>query len=507
MPLRGLRIDLDSAVPVYRQIADGVRAAARDGRLAAGRRLPPTRDLARQLGVNRQTVIAAYEHLASGGWVESHTGRGTFLVAPAPEEAVSDSPAVDREWPTTFSRAVEGPKVGGLLSFYRTANTAGGISFAGSYPARELLPVEEFHRAMAETLREDGPHSLVYGPTAGHQPLREWIAARMREEGSPVDPEDVLVTHGAQQAIDLVFHTFLERGDAIVIEEPTYTGALSVLASIGARVVGVQVDEQGMRPESLAVALERHHPRLLYVQPSFHNPTTAVMGEDRRRELLALAARHRCVVLEDDWAAGLRFSGASPPTLHALQGGERTIYLSTFSKKLMPGLRIGWAVAPPPVMQRLVALKQIRDCGTSPVLQAALHRFLRDGGLDRHLARALPVYRERRDRMIAALARHMPPQVAWTRPAGGLFLWVTLPRELDPAELLAAARARGVFYGQGEMFHANTDGRHTLRLTYAAASPDEIDDGVAILADLIEERRSAGPVPPSRRSTEAVPIL
>lgn len=507
MLISGLQIDHDRAIPVYRQIADGVRAAALDGRLGAGHRLPPTRDLARQLGVNRQTVVAAYDHLASQGWVRSQTGKGTFLVVPAGERT-DRAPATAESWMPTFSRAVEAPQVSGLLSFYQTANSSNGISFAGSYPARELMPIEAFGRALAATQREEGPAVLVYGPTAGQQRLREHIASRMQDAGSSVEPGNVLITNGAQQGIDLVFHAFLERGDAIVIEEPTYTGALSVLASIGARVVGVQVDDQGMRPDSLALALERNRPRLMYVQPGFHNPTSAVMGEARRRELLSLAARSRCVILEDDWASGLRFDGEDPRTLHALDGGEHVIYLNTFSKKLLPGLRIGWVAAPYPVMQRLVALKQIRDCGTSLLLQAALDRFLRGGGLEEHLERVLPIYRERRDCMLAALERHLPLGSTWTRADGGLFVWVTLQRELDAQQLFGAAQQAGVTFSSGEMFHStNGDGRHALRLTYSAVSPSEIEKGVAILGELIRKHWPAGSDSIVRRSTEAVPIL
>jgi len=511
MPVPGLQIDHESAVPVYRQIADGVRAAAQDGRLEPGRRLPPTRDLARQLGVNRQTVVAAYEHLAAEGWVHSHTGKGTFLVDPATQatsdRVVGHGPAADDGWLTSFARAVEGPNVGDLLSVYQAANVAEGISFAGSYPARELMPVEPFARAMAATLRHTGAEALSYGPTAGHPPLRDLLAAAMHRGGSHVDPENLLITNGAQQAIELVFHTFLERGDAVIIEEPTYAGVLSVVASIGARAVAVPVDEQGMRPDLLAIALERHRPRLMYVQPTFHNPTTAVIGEERRRRILALAAQNRCIVVEDDWAAGLRLDGGELPTLHALDGGHHVIYLSTFSKKLLPGLRVGWIAAPPSVTERLMRLKQIRDCGTSPLLQAALHAFLQDGGLEQHLQQVLPANRERRDCMLRALETHFPQEVAWTRPEGGLFVWVTLPRGLDGRELFHAARERGVHYSSGELFHSNPDRSHTLRLTYSTAGAAAIESGVETLGTLIRERWPANEASRERKPAETMPIL
>jgi GntR family transcriptional regulator/MocR family aminotransferase len=502
MPIPGLTIEPESAVPVYRQIADGVLAAAREGRLKPGHRLPATRDLARELGVNRQTVVTAYEQLQGEGWVESHTGKGTFLVEPAPAGGEQD----EGEALNSFSRAVEGPNVAGLLSVYQAATASDGISFAGSYPSRELMPVEAFGEAVTLTLREQGHEALTYGPTAGHPPLRELLAAKMRERGSRVEPENLLVTNGAQQAIELIFHTFLERGDAVLIEEPTYTGALSVLGSIGARVVAVPVDDQGMRPDLLAIALERHRPRLLYVQPSFHNPTTAVMGEERRRRLLELAARSRTIVVEDDWAWELRFEGKVPRTLHALDEGAQVIYLSTFSKMLMPGLRVGWIASPPAVTERLMRLKQIRDCGTSPLLQASLHAFLSEGALEQHLARVLPAYRERRDCMLAALERHFPAEASWSRPEGGLFVWVRLPRGIDGQELVLEAQRRGVRYSNGDLFHSNADGSHTLRLTYSAASPAEIESGVKTLGELVRARRPAGREAP-RRPTETLPIL
>jgi DNA-binding transcriptional MocR family regulator len=509
MLIPGLTIDGTTDVPVYRQIAEGIRTATGDGRLRPGQRLPATRDLARQLGVNRNTVVSAYDELAAEGWVESHTGRGTFVAAraAAPERGALASEAAEDGWRMSFARAVEGPAVERLHALYQLAIAAEGISFAGSYPAPDLLPVEAFRRAMSAALDEHGERLFVYGPTAGHEPLRETIAERMRADGGRADADGILITNGAQQAIELVFHAFVERGEPVVIEEPTYTGALSVLATLGARVIGVPVDEEGIRPDLLAIALERHRPKLMYVQPTFHNPTTAEMSEARRRAVLALAARNRCVVVEDDWAGGLRYEGEEPPTLWALDGGQRTIYLSSFSKKLLPGLRLGWVAAPPVVMERLLALKQIRDCGTSLLLQAGLHRFLRQGGLEQHLVRVLPAYRRRRDTMLRALGRHFPPEASWTRPRGGLFVWATLPPGADGDQLFEAACRRGILYSKGELFHTDGGGRDTLRLAFSAAAPADIDAGVAALGELLREFRSEEAQARVRQRSQAVPIL
>jgi GntR family transcriptional regulator/MocR family aminotransferase len=499
---------LQSDVPVYRQIADGVRAAALDGRLQPGHRLPPTRDLARQLGVNRNTVVSAYETLATEGWIRSHTGKGTFLAGrPNVVPEISEQAVESDTWFGAFSRSAQGAVVGGLQSIYKLTLAREGISFVGSYPAAELMPVEPFSRSMAKALREGETGVLVYGPTAGHPPLKETIAAGMRRKGSPATADDILITNGAQQAIELVFRTFVARGDAVIIEEPTYTGALTALGSLGARVVGIPVDEEGIRPDLLAVALERHRPRLIYVQPTFQNPTTRLMTKARRREVLSLAIRYRCPIVEDDWAGDLRFEGEGLPSLHALDGGQHVFYLGTFSKNLMPGLRVGWVAAPRPALEHLVELKRVQDCGTSPLLQAALDIFLREGGLDEHLERVRPAYRERRDRMLETLHSHFHPEIEWTRPSGGLFLWVTLPPALDGDDLFVAAQQRGVLYSRGELFHSDGSGRNTFRLTYSAASPEQIETGVKILGDLIRERWPGRADAAEQPSVETMPIF
>ncbi len=498
----GLDIDFDSGVPVYRQIAEAVCTAAADGRLPARGKLPPTRDLARQLGVNRNTVVSAYDYLASQGRVHSQTGRGTFLVEPTAPAATSE----DETWFTAFSRAADGAALGGLQSIFRLMIASEGISFVGSYPASELLPAEAFGEAMQTAIRESGPAVATYGPTAGYPPLRRTIAREMRGQGSRVGPTDLLITNGAQQALELVFRTFVDPGDSVIIEEPTYTGALSVLSTLDARVVGIPFDEEGIRVDLLERAIERHRPRLIYLQPTFHNPTTRVTSEARRREILAVTARHRVPVVEDDWGGALRFEGRDLPTLHALDGGRHVIYLSTFSKKLLPGLRVGWVAAPPTVLGRLVELKRVQDCGTSPLVQAALDVFIRGGELQRHLERVRPAYLERRDCMMDALQRHFPEEATWNRPVGGLFVWVTLPANFDGQDLFLAARQHGVHYSRGDLFHGDGGGHNTLRMAFSSATPAEIEDGVRTLGNLVKERLGRE-VPAGPDTIEATPIL
>lgn len=486
-----LQIDPDGGIPVYKQIAEAIKRSARAGAMRSGHRLPPTRDLARELGVNRNTVIAAYDALSQEGWAAGQTGRGTYLQIP--ETAPSG-------WFADFSRSARALDRGELRSIYSMIVAGEGVSFAGSYPAAEFLPVESFREAVDAVLREEGGRLLAYGPSAGDSSLRPILAERMN---GPVRPEEILVTNGAQQGLDLVFRALVDPGDAVVIEEPTYTGALSVLRSIGARIISVPVGREGLDLQRFSDALERHRPRACYLQPSFHNPTSAVMSEAKRREVLALAARWRVPIVEDDWAHDLRLDGESLPTLHELDGGKHVIYLSTFSKNLMPGLRVGWVAAPLAVQRRLVELKRVQDYGTSAVLQAALARFLAEGGMERHLERVLPAYRERRDAMLGSIEKHFPEGSSWTRPEGGLFVWATLPTGTDSSALALAARDREVLFSHGGLFHVAGDGRNSMRLTYSAAEPAAIERGIATLGELIDERMALG-----RTTTMAdVPIL
>ena len=505
MTIPGLAIELEGALPVYRQIADGIRAALAAGSLAAGQQLPPTRDLAKQLGVNRNTVIAAYELLVETGIATGQTGRGTFLVGP--RGAPSSVPAAHDPSFGAFSRAVEGSKVGSLLTIYRVATSREGISLAGGYPASDLMPIDAFTSAMRTTLERRGPDVLSYGPTAGYGPLRETIAAEMTRRGGPIEPSSILITNGSQQAIELALRTFVDPGDPVVVEDPTYTGAISVLSALGARPVGVPLDDEGIQPDLLALALERHRPRVIYLQPTFHNPTARVMSEARRRAILEVALRHRCFIIEDDWAGDLRFEGRDLPTLHALDGGRHVLYVSTFSKKLLPGLRVGWIASPDPVGDRLIALKQIEDCGTSPLVQAALHEFIQEGGQEEHLARVRAAYRSRSVAMDEAMRVHFPPGARWIRPSGGLFLWVTLPEAVDGDELFVAARERDVLVGRGSLFHVAGTGKNTLRLTFSSATEDQIRAGIRVLGDLLRDRWPKDRAGTRERAFEAVPIL
>jgi 2-aminoadipate transaminase len=374
------------------------------------------------------------------------------------------------------------------------------ISFAGGMPAPELFPREELERATIRVLEQQSHLALQYGATEGCRPLRELLVRHMARYGIEVGLENVLVTTGSQQALDLIGKLLLNPGDRVATEEPTYLGALQAFTAYQAEYLPVPIDEDGMRVDLLEDAL-RAAPKFVYVLPNFQNPGGVTLSLSRRRRLVELAAHYGTPVVEDDPYGQLRYEGTHLPPLvkldadlHAGNGGGRfrgaVLYLGTLSKTLAPGLRIGWVVAPAEVVARLAQMKQGADLHTSTFAQMVAYETARGGFLDRHVRRLREVYRARRDAMLESLARHFPPGVRWTRPQGGLFLWVTLPSRLDAATVLADALAAKVAFVPGSSFHPRGGGAATLRLNFSYCAPGVIEEGIRRLGAVLARHRS-----------------
>ncbi len=370
------------------------------------------------------------------------------------------------------------------------------ISFAGGLPAPDLFPIDDLRAAFDAALREGGGSAVQYGPTEGYAPLRAYLAARLARRGIGAPPEDILITTGSQQGLDLVGKVLLSPRATVLVEEPSYVGALQAFAAYGPRVVSAPMDDEGLRVDRVDTSLAprgrdpRGHdnPAILYTIPTFQNPSGLTMSRRRRAALIKLCADRGLPVIEDDPYGELRYEGADLPPLRALPGGADTVYLGTFSKILAPGLRLGWVVAPRPLLARLVRAKQGADLHTDTLAQRAVLQYCLHADLDGHIARLRRVYRERRDAMLAALARYFPPEARWTRPEGGLFLWVTLPEGVDTRALLASALERGVAFVPGSAFHAARDGgqgERSLRLNFSHADPERIDDGLRRLGAVV----------------------
>jgi GntR family transcriptional regulator/MocR family aminotransferase len=473
-----MRIPIDRQRPLalYRQIEAHLRRTIASGVLAPGARLPATRALARDLGVNRLTVETAYDELEADGLVAGRPGSGTYVLAAPPPLPSGARP--EPSWPAwqtdvaarRRAAAEEGPPPARVISL------AEGRGDPAHYP------VEELRRVLQAVMRRDGGSALEYGPPEGQPGLRRTIAEVLASQGLPARPEDVLVTSGSQQALALAALLLARPGDTVLVERPTYPGALDLFRAHGFQVVGVPTDADGMRTGELEPLLLRHHPRLVYTIPTFHNPTGTCLPAGRRRELLALADRHNVPVLEDDFVGDLRYEGRAQAPLKAWDRGGRVLYAGTFSKMLAPGLRVGFLVADGPVRAALVERKRLLDVATSAVLQRAVEAYVTVGRYESHLRRTVRLCRRRRDAMLQALGRHLP-SLELVPPRGGLFVWARLPAGLSCRSLLPAAREAGVDIASGTRFFPDPrDGEGFLRLNFAAHEPDILEEGVRRLA-------------------------
>jgi 2-aminoadipate transaminase len=364
------------------------------------------------------------------------------------------------------------------------------ISFAGGLPGADLFPIDRFREACERVLSEQGAQALQYSTTEGERPLREMIARHTSRYGIVINADNVLITSGSQQALDLIGKVFLNAGDHMLVERPTYLGALQAWNAYQAEYLSVDVDEQGMRTADLDTAL-RSGPKFIYALPNFQNPTGVTLSLERRHALIRLADQHGVPILEDDPYGQLRYEGEHLPSLVALDAAYRglagagysgnVLYLSTFSKTLAPGLRLGWIIGPVEVIQRLAQAKQGVDLHTSTFVQLVAYEVARFGFLDGHIRTLRSAYRVRRDALLAAMSKAFPPGVSWTRPAGGLFVWATLPESLDAADVLRHALREKVAFVPGAAFFADGSGKNTMRLNFTNAGVERIEEGATRL--------------------------
>ncbi len=475
-----MRIPLDrqSSEPLYRQIEEFLRQGIVSGRLASETRLPATRQLARDLGVNRITVENAYGELAAGGLIVSRTGSGTYVLPLYPlRQPYSDLDASWPLWQRDAASAFTSPASPAPDELLKAVHHPDPIDFSGGVADARMFPTVEFRRTLQSILRRDGAAALEYGDPRGYAPLRATIARVLASQGLQTDPDAVLITAGSQQALSLVTQLLLRPGDTVLVEEPTYGKALELFHAHGLKVVGIPTDAHGMRVEVLESLLQQVPARLIYTMPNFQNPTGACLSSQRRRRLLALVDEYNVPVLEDDFVGDLRYEGHAQPALKALDPGGRVIYTGTFSKMLMPGLRAGFLVADGPVYAALAACKRTNDLATSNLMQRALDAYLTVGRYQAHLRRSCRIYGRRRDAMLAAIRRYLPGWVSVDPPQGGLFVWARLPATLPATDLLTKACAQGIAFAPGALFSpAGNDA--AMRLSFAAHPPEVIADGI-----------------------------
>ena len=369
------------------------------------------------------------------------------------------------------------------------------ISLAGGLPDTSTFPPERFAAQMTRIAQESSAQALQYGPTEGFAETKECIREVMAAEGMEPDLDDVIVTTGGQQAIDLVAKTFVDPGDVVIAEAPTYPGAVPVFCSYQAETLQVGVDEEGMDVDELERLLERlgregRSPKFIYTVPSFQNPAGVTMSAERRRRLVAIARERELLVVEDNPYGLLRYEGEPEQPLYKLEGGDYVIYLGTLSKILSPGIRLGWLCAPPPVMEKVVLGKQATDLCTSTLTQYFVREYFAEGAWREYVDDLRDIYRDRRDAMLDALERHFPAEARWSRPAGGLFCWAKLPGYLDTTDLLAKALRDNVAFVPGAAAYVDGRGGSEMRLNFSASGADEIREGIKRIGAVIAEQMS-----------------
>lgn len=475
-------IDRQSKTPITQQLANWLKEGIRTGSLPRGMKLPATRALAAELGLSRITIQNAYAQLESDGLIVTREGSGTFVDPPQTIRQAPDQP-IGKNWPT-WQLAGQGEPVTAMLGVH-TPSTGKVISFTGVGDP-DQFPIRDFLHTLQDVIRRDGTAALGYGRFgAGYDPLRLTISRVLASQGIQANPEQVMITSGSQQALALVCQQLLHEGDVILVESPTYNLALDLFRRLKLRINDVPVDENGMQVELIEPLLQVDHPRLIYTIPNFQNPTGSCMSVSRRKLLLSLAAKYNIPILEDDFAGDLRYEGHSLPAIKALDTNGQVIYVGTFSKMLMPGIRVGYLVADGPVFDQLVNLKFVQDLTTSPLTQRALDDFVTVGRYQAHLRRTARLYRQRRDALVTVLKKHLP-QATFFIPRGGLFLWMTLPEGFSSTELLPLAAKAGVEFAPGTRFFANPeDGESYIRLNFATLTVEEIEEGLTRLTQLI----------------------
>jgi DNA-binding transcriptional MocR family regulator len=489
-----ITLDRTSETPLYLQLLNAMRDMIVSGALPPGFRLPPERRFADTLAVNRSTVLAAYRELKAEGLVDAHVGRGTVVLA-HPFAAPAPEPRGELSWRQLFrpDALAQDPLVRDLLALTERSDL---VSFAVGLPAPELVPMETLRRLLDDIFERVGPDVLLHCPTEGLPQLRQALADLMTARGIAASPADVLVLSGSQQGIDLVARVLIEPGDVVVVEQPSFFGALQVFRAAQARLVGVPTDDDGMRPDALESVLQRYRPKLIYTLPSFQNPSSAVLSPARRLRLLELAYQYQVPVLEDDPYSDLAYDGPPPLSLKALDRRGHVMYLSTFSKVLFPGLRLGWIAAPPAMLRQLVLAKQIVDLHSNTPGQWLLERFLREGHYPPHLARVRAAYRERREVVEGALRAAAVPGLEWRRPAGGFYFWCRLPEGVPTGRLLARAAETGVSFLPGGTCFVDDPGAAFARLNFTYPPAGRVAEGVgrfaAAVHDVLAEPARAG---------------
>ena len=482
----GISLSKGNGRPLFMQLHEQIVDRISAGELTAGARLPPVRRLAEQLGINHMTVAKAYKDLAKAGFVEGRAGGGTHVRAP---------------YGTKRARGAEPAVAGPLLSerLYELAHAPGVIAFTTNHPEPDSECTKEFETCLQSVIADGLSPYFINDSSNGRVSFRREIVEYLAQQGLVTTPEHVIVTSGAQQAIELVIRLLVPHGSPVIVERPTYYGVVNALRSAGARILEVPLESDGMDIDMLEALLSRHRPRLIYTNPTFQNPTGVTTSIEKRRSILALARKHGVSILEDDQNPELRFAGAPISSICALsEPDDDVFYVRGFGKVFLPGTRLGYVVTHARARRSLLGLKAQSDLHTNGIMQEAMARFLARKNYPKILERMKRVYATKQRKLIATLSAGMPPGTLIGQPEGGLNLWLTLPEGAEVSELYYRAVRRGVAFVAGEGFYASHTNPRTLRVSFGLLRDDALEEGVtrlcSVAQDLMPPRSASSPI-------------
>lgn len=482
-----IKLKAESRKPLYLQLRDEIKELVLSGEMAGGSKLPSSRELARILHVSRNTVEEAYRYLVDDGLLQVQRGKGTFV-----SQSLVFEEREEREgriqWEKILTPAVQRytqyrESIGRIQHGDRKV-----ISFTSLAPDHHLFSVEAFRKCMNDVLSREGGVLLNYGYTRGYEPLRNFVGSYLKSKGIRGEEQELLIVNGFRQGMELVTKALVQEGDRVLCEAPTYNGAIGIFQSYGAEIVGIDMDDEGIRLDLLEKAIQEKRPAFIYTIPTYQNPTGMNMSLNRRRDLLELADRYGIPIVEDGFNEELRYRGEAFPSLKAMDKKDLVIYIGSFSKILFPGLRIGWVMAPEAFMKYLVNSKYNEDIHTGILHQAGLYEFCSRGYFERHLRYSRRIYRVRLDAMLEALRIYMTGKAKWMEGTGGFSLWLEFPSHVRTREWLQEAQERGILFVPGDVFYADGRGENFIRLGFSRVEPKQIKKGIRILSEIVGAR-------------------
>lgn len=477
-----IKFDKDSTLPLYVQLYEKLKALIIGETLVRDVRLPSIRHLSKELGINRVTVVTAIRELEKDGYVYTKPGSGIFVsnnfIVSSKNMHLQSSLVLDEVYTQEYASLINNGQV---------SLTENSINFASATPTPDLFPVDDFKVALNEVLERDKGNAFGYQDSQGYYPLRESICRVLGEAMISCNPDDIQIISGAQQGIDIISKALLRQGDYIITESPTYAGAIAVFKSRGAQIADIELCEDGMSLSVLEYTIKKYKPRLLYTIPSFQNPTGYSCSNHKREQILKLADKYDLYIIEDDYVSDLDFEGKKYTTLKSMDKNNRVIFIKSYSKIFMPGLRLGFMIVPPGILGNVIEAKHATDISTSGLIQRAFDLYIRKGFWDKHSQFMYDVYKERYIKTINALDSNLPQNVTYKKPGGGLNLWITLPPGFHVNKLVSLCALKDIVFAPGKIFYSGNSSQklNNIRLSFASVYVEHIEHGVGILCKTI----------------------